>query len=169
MFASATLLGRSKRFACNPQMKTVSDIRRANLEALIQEYGTLEAVAAKGSTSSVYLSQIRNSAKDAKTGRPRQMGDKMARALERGCGKPPGWMDADHSGQPPVIYDPEAGSGMTLAAAIAYLGRRLQDVDAMDRRAVLEMLRVLETRPADAPRIGQVIERMMEAAKQSIA
>ena len=74
-------------------MKTIAEIRRANLEKLIQEHDTQNRVAELCGSSAVYLSQIRNRAKDAKTGKPRQMGDDLARQLEKGCGKPPGWMD----------------------------------------------------------------------------
>jgi hypothetical protein len=74
-------------------MQTIAQIRLANLEGLIKEMGTQERVAELGGTSSIYLSQIRNQALDVKTGKPRQMGDKMARKLEIGCKKAPGWMD----------------------------------------------------------------------------
>lgn len=74
-------------------MQTIDEIRRSNLERLIKEIGTQDRVAEFGGTSSVYLSQIRNSSKDGKTGKPRVMGDEMARRLETGCQKPRGWMD----------------------------------------------------------------------------
>lgn len=74
-------------------MQTIAEIRLANLERLIKEMGTQDRVAEFGSTSSVYLSQIRNSAPDSKTGKLRVMGDEMARKLEIGCNKPRGWMD----------------------------------------------------------------------------
>jgi hypothetical protein len=77
-------------------MKTVEDNRRANLAELIRELGTLEAVANAADTSPVYLSQIKNQAPDVKTGRPRQMGARMARRMEIAAHKPVGWMDAQH-------------------------------------------------------------------------
>lgn len=78
-------------------MKPIADIRRANLELLVTQFGTLDALAARAETSSVYLSQIRNRALDAKTGRPREMGTAMATRLTAAAGKAPGWMDTDHS------------------------------------------------------------------------
>lgn len=80
-------------------MKTVGDIRRANLELLVDQVKKLEAVAEAVGTTSVYLSQIRNRAKDVKTGKPREMGAKMARRIEEAMNKPPGWFDVDHSGE----------------------------------------------------------------------
>ena len=74
-------------------MKTIAEIRLENLDLLIGEFGSQEKVAELGDTSSVYLSQIRNQTPDAKTGKPRQMGDPMARKLEEGCKKERGWMD----------------------------------------------------------------------------
>lgn len=77
-------------------MKLVPEIRLLNLEKLVGELGTLDAVAERGGTSSVYLSQLRNGAVDAKTGKTREMGPAMARRLEVGCHKPRGWMDVEH-------------------------------------------------------------------------
>ena len=61
------------------------------------ELGSLESVADAGSTSSVYLSQVKHQTIDRKTGKPRQMGGAIARRLEVGCNKPKGWMDKDHA------------------------------------------------------------------------
>lgn len=63
----------------------------------MREAGTLEAVAAKVGSTSVYLSQIRNQATDKSTGRPREMGASMARRLEQAHSKDSGWMDVDHT------------------------------------------------------------------------
>lgn len=78
-------------------MKTVAENRRINLESLIKQCGTMEALAQLVGSSSVYLSQIRTAAVDVKTGRPREMGSVMARRLETAAKKARGWMDADHS------------------------------------------------------------------------
>lgn len=78
-------------------MKTVGEIRLANLEALVREFGTLDAVATRAESTSVYLSQLRNGTIDQKTGKGRQMGNAIARRLEKACGKPSGWMDAPHT------------------------------------------------------------------------
>ena len=77
-------------------VKPVAEIRRQNLELLVLEHGTLEAVAAAAETSAVYLSQIRNQTIDPKTSKPRQMGAAIARRLEIGATKPSGWMDTSH-------------------------------------------------------------------------
>lgn len=77
-------------------MKTISEIRLANLVLLVQELGSQEAVAARATTSAVYVSQLLNRAPDSKTGKPRQIGDPLARKLEAGCDKELGWMDNAH-------------------------------------------------------------------------
>lgn len=74
-------------------MKTIAEIRRDKLELLVAEFGSQEEVAARSETSPVYLSQIKNQTLDAKTKKPRQMGDPTARKLEIGCNKEIGWMD----------------------------------------------------------------------------
>jgi transcriptional regulator with XRE-family HTH domain len=73
-------------------MKTSKEIRLTRLEQLISEFGTIEAVAEKSGTAPQYLSQIRNGVKSS-TGTARGVGDSLARKLEKGCGKPEGWMD----------------------------------------------------------------------------
>lgn len=85
----------------------MAEIRRTNLERLIARVGSMEALAEAAGTSSVYLSQIRNRAPDAKTGRPREMGSQMAQRLCAAAGMPEGWMDREHEqprqeGQPSV-------------------------------------------------------------------
>lgn len=77
-------------------MKTIAEIRLVNLELLISEFKTAEAVANKANTNPVYLSQIRNRTPDSKTKRPREIGEPLARKLELACGKERGWMDHEH-------------------------------------------------------------------------
>lgn len=52
-------------------MKPIGEIRLQNLETLIREFGTMEALAEAAGTSSVYLSQVRRRALDAKPSKPR--------------------------------------------------------------------------------------------------
>lgn len=79
-------------------MKTAHDCRRENLEILVQELGSLDAIAERANLSNtVYLSQIRNRTLDTKTLKPRNMGSVTARKLETACSKPIGWMDKDHA------------------------------------------------------------------------
>jgi hypothetical protein len=76
-------------------INTIEEIRRTNLRLLILEHGTGVAVAAKCDTSSAYLSQILIRFK-RKSGKSREVGTDLARKLEKGCGKPIGWMDVAH-------------------------------------------------------------------------
>lgn len=77
-------------------MKPVSEIRLANLERLVSEAGTADALAERCGVSPVYVSQIRSRAIDRKTGKPRNLGSVAARKLEAGMSKIEGWMDRDH-------------------------------------------------------------------------
>lgn len=80
-------------------MASIGDIRRANLELVVglPKIGTLDGLAELAGTSSVYLSQIRNQTVDVKTGRPREMGTRIARRIEDAAGLPTGWMDREHA------------------------------------------------------------------------
>jgi hypothetical protein len=80
----------------------VQAIRRANLLLLLKECGDGRGSAAKLSrltnVPAPYISQLKKPTKHSAKGRFRTMGDDTARALEKGMGKPSGWMDHDHSG-----------------------------------------------------------------------
>lgn len=78
-------------------MQVIGEIRRENLERLIEQFGTMDALASEVGTSPIYLSQIKNRTKSSKSGRRREMGTALARRLEAALGKPDGWMDQDHS------------------------------------------------------------------------
>jgi len=79
-------------------MKTINEIRLANLELLISEAGTIGRLASMCGTSSVYISQLRHKARNNTTGKARNIGDAAARKFEAGMGKPVGWMDTPHNG-----------------------------------------------------------------------
>lgn len=79
---------------------TIEEIRRANLRKLIKESpeGTTVALAEKCNTSKSYLSQILTRYKTG-SGRSKEIGTDLARKLEKGSGKPVGWMDVLHGGE----------------------------------------------------------------------
>lgn len=141
-------------------MKTISDIRRENLDALARQLGSVDAVAAASSTSPVYLSQIKNQALDSKTGKPRQMGSALARKLEVGCNKPSGWMDTDHQSPPNVeISSTEISLGKTLAR----LGQALERAKPQTRAAVADLLSRYAQDPAQGKSLAQAIEMLVQS------
>jgi len=73
----------------------IKQIRLRNLRSLISESGTIANLARLSETAPAYLSQILNSLPTS-TGKPRSVGDKLARKLEQALNKPYGWMDRDH-------------------------------------------------------------------------
>jgi len=75
-------------------------IRLRNLGLLITEAGSAVKLARTAGTSSSYLSQVRNQMPTRK-GTPRGIGDDLAEKLERGMGKPRGWMDEAHASAVP--------------------------------------------------------------------
>lgn len=103
-------------------MSTTAEIRRQNLINLIDEFGTQDAVAARAGTSQVYLSQLRTSAPDSKTGRPREIGARLARKLEQGCGKDTGWMDVSH-------HAPAGGVARAQKSSAAANAHRVSDFE----------------------------------------
>lgn len=80
-------------------MKDIDEIRRSNLRLLDSEKGSPSIVSKLvGMTLAQYLN-LRDGAKDSKTGRPRGMRKQTAWKIEDATGKPRGWLDVDHSEQ----------------------------------------------------------------------
>lgn len=79
----------------NSHMKTIDDIRREWLAELISRHGTIANlnIALGLSRTDGTLSQIKNQAKDSKTGKPRVMGTKLAREIEEKLGLEIGTLD----------------------------------------------------------------------------
>ncbi|MBB5414065.1 S24 family peptidase [Paraburkholderia atlantica] len=78
-------------------MKTNDEIRRENLLRAIKRMRTASALAEKAGVAAAYLSQIKKQAPDSKTGKPKAMGDDVARKIERAIGEREGWMDVQHT------------------------------------------------------------------------
>ena len=74
-------------------------VRLNNLEILIAEAGSATKVAELAGTSESYLSQVRRKML-TQSGTPRGLGNELAAKLEKGLGKPTGWMDEPHE----VVY-----------------------------------------------------------------
>jgi hypothetical protein len=79
-------------------MQTIAEIRRANLEILIEEKGSIaELNEAMGwPRPDPRLTRIRNANTRTDRGTTFQMGDAIARALEAATGREVGWMDNVH-------------------------------------------------------------------------
>ncbi len=79
-------------------MKTIGQTRRENLQVLIDKHGSLaqlnEVIGFPRTDAT--LSQIKNQSLSA-SGRPRAMGDVLARRIERALDLTEGWMDNDQA------------------------------------------------------------------------
>lgn len=93
-----------------PSMRTIDEIRRANLLLAIDRAGSAKKLADLTGLSPAYISQVKTRAPESKGGRERNLGDDAARRIERALGEPTGWMDAAHAERP---------SGNTLAERVA--------------------------------------------------
>lgn len=86
------------------------EIRLNNLKLLIKEAGTIVSLADKCDTSPAYISQIINNVASS-TGKPRGVGNNLAKKLEDGTNKKRGWIDVDHTSE----YTLENGAAMLNA------------------------------------------------------
>ena len=75
----------------NPYEMDSKSIRKRNLAALIELYGSQHALAMAVDTDPAYISQIMSEKSKA------NIGDTLARKIEKSLEKPHGWMDIDHN------------------------------------------------------------------------
>ena len=83
------------------EMLTASETRRARLEILIKQYGSVAALntALGWARTDPKLAQIKNANPRPGRDKPYQMGDAMAREMEEKLGLERGWMDTPPSYQ----------------------------------------------------------------------
>jgi hypothetical protein len=74
-------------------VKTIEQIRRENFASLVAEAGGVTRFAEKMEKSQSQFSQIMHGSPDSKTGKPKEIGSKLAREIESRFGKDVGWMD----------------------------------------------------------------------------
>jgi len=74
-------------------MKDIDEIRRDNLRRLQTECGGASATARLLEMSPAQFMNLRDGAKDSKTGKRRGMRKETARRIEMYANKPPGWLD----------------------------------------------------------------------------
>lgn len=78
-------------------MKVITEVRRDNLKALIEQCGSAAAFAKKIERSPSQVSQWVTAQPNSRTGVPRGIGSDTSRLIERVFGLAEGWMDVDHS------------------------------------------------------------------------
>ena len=103
---------------------TVQAIRYRKLQQLLGEcLGNQAELARRAATNPAYISQILNNTK-MPSGKPRSVGERLARKLEQAFDKPEGWMDssADHRVAEPR---PHYGGNSAKVQKIVELGREL--------------------------------------------
>lgn len=116
---------------------TISEIRRENLRELLLEYKTIVALSEVTGVDQNYISQILSQS-PTKTGKPRAMGNSVARRLEKGVGKPEGWMDIDHQNIVVEIQYP------SLSLDESELLRLYRASSVIKRRAIISVARIQE-------------------------
>lgn len=78
-------------------MSNIKDIRYQNFLKLIKEYGNIAKLSRLcGYTQPTYFYQIRGK-KIGANGQPIELGNNVARKLEKATNKPRGWLDKEHS------------------------------------------------------------------------
>lgn len=139
-------------------MKDIDEIRRGNLWRIQEEAGGPTEAANLVGMSVSQFSNLRDGAKDSKTGKPRGMRKETARRIELKSGKPVGWLDVDRSGDTPPAYEP-----LTLAGTFLSLERHLAHADQETCVMVADLLRSFALHPTKREQIFGAIKSMLEA------
>lgn len=136
-------------------MKDIDAIRRENLRLIEKEArGTTEAATLCGMSPSQFAN-LRDGAKDSKTGKPRGMRKETARRIEAAAGKQPGWLDVDHSPAPlsaasePVTTPSTSHQSLIppLAQALEVVATALSKVPLEKRQALVAVLSTYAANP----------------------
>lgn len=80
-------------------MKKIEEIRTENINALIEKHGGLNPFSDLLGKQRAQVDQWAKNYKDA-NGKPRYIGSRSCRQIEKTLGLPDGWMDIDHSKEP---------------------------------------------------------------------
>jgi SOS-response transcriptional repressor LexA len=101
-------------------MKPAEQSRRENLCALVGEHGGTSNLAKVVDRPESQISQLVHATVHSQSGKPRTMGSKLARHIEKCAGKPDGWMDTDHSNRvsEPLAHSAYRDSNVELGPTI---------------------------------------------------
>lgn len=148
---SSTLIAAHSALLSNSNVRTIDDIRLANLRLLIEDAGGQRPLADKIGKAPAQISQWINRAPIQGTGRPRRMQTDTARDIEKKLQLPTGWMDR------PNLYLPGHGTDRSIAAPRAqYL------IDAGLRPDQIVMLELWEA-------LGDKDRRTLQAVGDALA
>ena len=122
-------------------------VRLNNLEILIAEAGSATKVAQLAGTSESYLSQVRRKML-TQSGTPRGLGNELAAKLEKGLGKPEGWMDETHE----VVYKTsDTHRRVRVGNRIVYAGEQTVAVELSGQEQPLEVDESADTDARKSP------------------
>lgn len=121
----------------------IDEIRRANIRALESKHGPKLSKAAGMSPSQFY--NLRDGAKDSKTGKPRGMRKETAWKIEDAAGVPRGWLDQDHGAEPGA---PAATPTESADASLATLASAITKIPPTEREPIAKALYQLAMAPS---------------------
>jgi hypothetical protein len=128
----------------NQGVRDIDQVRRDNMRLIEQECGGPTEAARKLEMSPAQYANLRNGAKDSKTGKPRGMRKETARRIEEQAGKPAGWLDEDHSNSA-AEPEPRAPS---LADSLEALANACAAVSPAVRADVAQVVDLVVRNPA---------------------
>lgn len=149
-------------------MRTCSEIRHANFLTAISLAGGQQALADKLEKTHSQISQLKNQIKHSTTGKPRVIGDDMARLIEARLGLEIGWMDNVHghqdSREKPVsapIPLPRPAASSSPREALRHLRDLLAKESPGVRQSVVALMSDVASKAEDNQFSEQIIDRIV--------
>lgn len=148
-------------------MKTIAEIRRDNLQDLIEQAGSIAELNERmhWDRTDPRLTRIRNANVRGDRGKPFQMGEAMAREIEKNLGLEEGWMDNIHSRVAALTAEEEVGSYSVSASEPGQSPTQRRPAYGHDYRTVAYSLAAaIETTPGAAKVSIRGFLKMVDAA-----
>lgn len=149
-------------------MKDIDEIRRDNMRLLEQEFGGPTPASKALDMSPSQFTNLRDGAKDSKTGKRRGMRKETARRIESAAGKPAGWLDVDHA-----YHDPAPVARLAVAEPSTMTACAEYQAAPPETRAAVDLLllpRARRTRVlAHAPQALTAVQLLEQHAQAAMA
>jgi hypothetical protein len=153
-----------------PAMKTIAEIRRENLQDLIDQAGSIAEMNERmgWDRTDPRLTRVRNANVRPDRGKPFQMGDSMAREIEKALGLEEGWMDNVHLRVEALTAEEGVGTYIVDTEDPGRQTQRRPTYGHDYRTVAYSMAAAIETTPGAAKLSLRAFLQMVDAAFEQL-
>ena len=144
-------------------MKDIDEIRRENLRRLESEYGSTTAAANAAGMSLSQFANLRDGARDSRTGKRRGMRKETARRIEENACKPAGWLDIDHAEKSTLPAEQQLLESLRLLCEREGGHEAVAAAIKCDSQILWQTLNAAQLASGDAPRVEPNLKNRLDA------